>query len=225
MSGRTISTLLSAVAAAALFQVASVQAQTGAAISGTVSSAQEGAMEGVLVTAKKDGAHIREFVTEDGMVFRAKMFIDATYEGDLMAKAGVSYTLTREGNAKYGEQFNGIYYDPKYEPRTNHLKPGAMGRTPSGQGVWDRDFPLDPYVRRGDPQSGPSALPSDHDDDHGGSARRRPADAEPRRRIRNAPAARLHNGRRPDRQSGADFVHDPRHLYLSRSSVALDLWL
>ena len=78
---------------------------------------------------------------------------------------------------------------------------------------------------RGDPQSGPSALPSDHDDDHGGSARRRPADAEPRRRIRNAPAARLHNGRRPDRQSGADFVHDPRHLYLSRSSVALDLWV
>ena len=41
---------------------------------------------------------------------RAKMFIDATYEGDLMAAAGVSYTLMREGNAKYGEQFNGIYY-------------------------------------------------------------------------------------------------------------------
>jgi len=34
---------------------------------------------------------------EDGTIFRAKMFIDATYEGDLMAKAGVTYTLMREG--------------------------------------------------------------------------------------------------------------------------------
>src|SRR5258708_11655667 len=65
MSGRTISTLLSAVAAAALFHVAAAQAQTGAAISGTVSSAQEGAMEGVLVTAKKDGATISTTVVSD----------------------------------------------------------------------------------------------------------------------------------------------------------------
>ena len=60
---------------------------------------------------KQSGARITEFVTEDGTGFRAKMFIDATYEGDLMAKAGVSYTLMREGNAKYGERYNGIYYD------------------------------------------------------------------------------------------------------------------
>jgi virginiamycin B lyase len=65
MSGRTLSTLLSAVAWAALFHVAAAQAQTGAAISGTVSSAQEGAMEGVLVTAKKDGAHISTTVVSD----------------------------------------------------------------------------------------------------------------------------------------------------------------
>src|SRR5258708_32333942 len=65
MSGRTVSTLLSAVAAAALFHVATAQAQTGVAISGTVSSAQEGAMEGVLVTAKKDGAHISTTVVSD----------------------------------------------------------------------------------------------------------------------------------------------------------------
>ena len=36
---------------------------------------------------------------ENGKVYRAKMFIDATYEGDLMAKAGVSYIVGREGNA------------------------------------------------------------------------------------------------------------------------------
>jgi hypothetical protein len=107
-----------------------------------------------LASVKKSGARITEFVTEDGTVFRAKVFIDATYEGDLMAKAGVSYTLQREGNAKYGERYNGIYYDEKYQPRTNHLKPGPTGRVKGGQGVWDRDFPLDPYVTPGDPASG-----------------------------------------------------------------------
>jgi len=107
-----------------------------------------------LATVKKDGARITEFTTENGTIFRAKMFIDATYEGDLMAKAGVNYTVMREGNAKYGETYNGIYYDPKYEPRTNHQKPGSHGRVPGGQGVWDRDLPLDPYVVKGDPKSG-----------------------------------------------------------------------
>src|SRR5438128_2246080 len=107
-----------------------------------------------LASVKKSGARIVEFVTDDGTVFRAKMFIDATYEGDLMAKAGVSHTLMREGNAKYGETYNGIHYSEKYLPRTNHLKPGPNGRVKGGQGVWDRDFPLDPYVEPGDPKSG-----------------------------------------------------------------------
>ena len=107
-----------------------------------------------LATVKKDGGRITEFVTGDGTVFRAKMFIDATYEGDLMAKAGVSYTLMREGNAKYGESYNGIHYTAAYKPRTGHLKPGTNGRVKGGQGVWDRDFPLDPYVVKGDPASG-----------------------------------------------------------------------
>jgi hypothetical protein len=107
-----------------------------------------------LASVTKDGARITEFATEDGTVFRAKMFIDATYEGDLMAKAGVSYTLQREGNAKYGETYNGIHYGEKYRPRTNHPKPGPHGRVPGGQGIWDRDLPLDPYVVPGDPTSG-----------------------------------------------------------------------
>lgn len=37
-----------------------------------------------------------------------KMFTDATYEGDLMAKAGVSYTIGREFNEQYGESYNGV---------------------------------------------------------------------------------------------------------------------
>lgn len=107
-----------------------------------------------LAAVKKEGARITEIVMEDGTVFRAKVFIDTTYEGDLMAKAGVSYTLLREGNAKYGETYNGIHYTDKYLPRTNHEKPGPHGRVPGGQGVWDRDFPLDPYVVKGNPKSG-----------------------------------------------------------------------
>ena len=107
-----------------------------------------------LAKVQKQGARITELWTEAGPIFRAGMFIDATYEGDLMAKAGVSYTLTREGNAKYGETYNGIHYTEKYRPRTNHQKPGPSGRVPGGQGVWDRDLPLDPYVTPGDPKSG-----------------------------------------------------------------------
>jgi hypothetical protein len=110
--------------------------------------------EARLTAIKREGARITELTVEDGTIFRAPMFIDATYEGDLMAKAGVSYTLLREGNAKYGETYNGIQYAPNFAPRTDHAKPRANGRTPSGQGVWDRDLPLDPYVVKGDPRSG-----------------------------------------------------------------------
>ncbi|MEX0793340.1 MAG: FAD-dependent oxidoreductase [Pirellulaceae bacterium] len=102
----------------------------------------------------KDGSRITELETEDGTRFRAKMFIDTTYEGDLMALAGVTYTLQREGFDQYNETLAGIHYSEKYRPRTSHLKPGPHGRVPGGQGVWDRDFPLDPYIKPGDPSSG-----------------------------------------------------------------------
>jgi len=84
----------------------------------------------------------------------ARVFIDTTYEGDLMAAAGVSHTLTREGRDQYGESLAGIAYTPQYRPRKPHEQPGPSGRTSSGQGVWNRDFPLDPYVIKGDPASG-----------------------------------------------------------------------
>lgn len=107
-----------------------------------------------LSAVKKQGPRITELLTESGNIIRAKVFLDTTYEGDLLAKAGVTYTLEREGNSKYGEHYNGIHYSDKYQPRINHLKPGPHGRVPGGQGVWDRDFPLDPYVVKGDPSSG-----------------------------------------------------------------------
>jgi hypothetical protein len=46
---------------------------------------------------------------------KAKMFMDCTYEGDLMAKAGVSYTVGREDNKKYGETYNGVQLLNKHQ--------------------------------------------------------------------------------------------------------------
>ena len=65
MSGRKLSALLSAVATAALLNIAGAHAQNGIALSGIVSSPEEGAMEGVLVSAKKDGGHITITVVSD----------------------------------------------------------------------------------------------------------------------------------------------------------------
>jgi len=51
---------------------------------------------------------IRFIRTLSGKAFRGTVFIDATYEGDLMAAAGVSYTVGREGCQVYGEKWNGV---------------------------------------------------------------------------------------------------------------------
>jgi hypothetical protein len=56
---------------------------------------------------KKDGK-IVSIKMLSGKKFTGKVFIDATYEGDLMAAAKVSYHVGRESNASYGEQWNGV---------------------------------------------------------------------------------------------------------------------
>ena len=80
---------------------------------------------------RKESASIAALAMESGRVFTAKMFIDATYEGDLMAKARVTYTTGREANAQYGETLNGI--------RAN--RPAVSAK-------------ISPYVIAGDPSSG-----------------------------------------------------------------------
>ncbi|MDF2713462.1 MAG: xly 1, partial [Paenibacillus sp.] len=57
---------------------------------------------------QKAGNRIVSIRMENGSLYQAKVFIDTTYEGDLMAAAGVSYTLGRESNSQYGESLNGI---------------------------------------------------------------------------------------------------------------------
>lgn len=70
----------------------------------------------------------------EGAVYAATVFIDASYEGDLMAMAGVDFTVGREANQKYGETINGI---EKALALKNNLPRGA-----------------DPYIKEGDPASG-----------------------------------------------------------------------
>ena len=76
---------------------------------------------------------IASFVTLDGKTFRAKVFVDATYEGDLMAAAGVSYAVGRESQAEYGE-----------------LLAGAQTK----RGLLKLEKGIDPYRTPGDPKSG-----------------------------------------------------------------------
>jgi hypothetical protein len=63
---------------------------------------------------RKAGDRITGIVMENGAAFGAKTFIDATYEGDLMAFAGVSFTWGRESSKEYGEEFAGVRPVDKY---------------------------------------------------------------------------------------------------------------
>jgi hypothetical protein len=56
----------------------------------------------------KQGDRVAEVTMENGARFRAKVFADCSYEGDLMAQAGVSYTYGREGQKDYGESLAGV---------------------------------------------------------------------------------------------------------------------
>lgn len=86
---------------------------------------------GVAVT---DG-RIVSIKTLSGKTFKGKMFLDATYEGDLMAAAGVKYHVGREGTSVYGEEWNGI-------------QTGVLHH----KHWFQKD--IDPYVVPGDPSSG-----------------------------------------------------------------------
>jgi hypothetical protein len=95
---------------------------------------------------KKSGEQILSITMESGKTYRGRMFVDATYEGDLLAAAGVSYAVGREPNSQYGETLNGVA--KKYNTH-KHLF----------------THNVDPYVKPGDPSSG--LLPGVHGDPPG----------------------------------------------------------
>lgn len=90
-----------------------------------------------LAEVTKSGTVIKRLMVENtetnaSEVYAANVFIDATYEGDLLAMAGVSYTVGREANTVYGETWNGVQLLDKHQ-------------FPDG---------IDPYVEKGNPNSG-----------------------------------------------------------------------
>ena len=89
---------------------------------------------GLAMAEGGEGPTIQWIKTESGRRIEGRVFMDATYEGDLMALAGVSYTVGREGEAEFGESLAGV--------RT------ALAR-------YHQSAPnVDPWVRPGDPSSG-----------------------------------------------------------------------
>lgn len=91
-----------------------------------------------IVDAQKQGASITSINVESventaqTKNISAKVFIDCTYEGDLMARAGVSYVVGREDNKVYGEDYNGVQMQHLHQFVDN----------------------VDPYVEKGNPASG-----------------------------------------------------------------------
>ena len=91
-----------------------------------------------LASVKKSDGQIQEIVLENSenpsakRTIRAKMFIDCSYEGDLMAKAGVSYIVGREANSVYNETISGV------QLMNGHQLPDG----------------IDPYKTPGNPASG-----------------------------------------------------------------------
>lgn len=89
-----------------------------------------------LDTVVKNGAAIRSISVRDAAgkvkTIDAGVFIDCSYEGDLMAGAGVSYTVGREANSRYNETFNGV------QLKDHHQFPDG----------------IDPYKEPGNPKSG-----------------------------------------------------------------------
>lgn len=84
---------------------------------------------------EREGDRITKVVFENGNAARAKIFMDTTYEGDLMARAGVEHVASRESNAEFGEKLNGIQIGARSSPHNFQWR-------------------VDPYVEPGNPASG-----------------------------------------------------------------------
>ncbi|MEQ9407482.1 MAG: FAD-dependent oxidoreductase [Fuerstiella sp.] len=83
---------------------------------------------------QKTGSRITSIRMESGRTFSGKVFLDTTYEGDLLGAAGVACTVGREANAQYDETLSGV----QTKRAVHHqFVPG-----------------VDPYVVKGDPSSG-----------------------------------------------------------------------
>jgi len=94
-----------------------------------------------LKSVMKEGTTIKQLTvfdwdTKEAKTISGRQFIDATYTGDLMAKAGVSYTVGREPNDQYSETLNGVqlrerHQFPPYDKQTFYISPYIVPDDPS----------------------------------------------------------------------------------------------
>ncbi|HBX46508.1 FAD-dependent oxidoreductase [Limibacterium fermenti] len=95
---------------------------------------------------RKKGNKIESIEMENGSQYTGKMFIDATYEGDLMAAVDVSYRVGRESNREYGETLNGVQAN-----KISATLKWTLSRNAYNHNFVDR---VDPYIIKGYPESG-----------------------------------------------------------------------
>lgn len=106
---------------------------------------------------KKNGDRIMSITTLSGKNYEGTMFLDTTYEGDLMAAAGCDYHVGREANSVYGEEHNGIQV-------------GVLHHRHHFGAVKDK---ISPYKVPGDPKSGMLSRVSTEDPGKFGEADKR----------------------------------------------------
>ncbi len=94
----------------------------------------------------KEEGRITSITMLSGEEYTADIFIDATYEGDLMAAAGITYTIGREANSTYQETLNGVH-----TRLTDTTMTGYPARNQINHNFVDG---VDPYLVKGDPSSG-----------------------------------------------------------------------
>ncbi len=90
----------------------------------------------------KKGEQIVSLLLESGLQIRGRVFIDASYEGDLMAAAAVSFVVGRESNAEYNEKYNGVQYNISPTSPLLKIDPFNIQNDPSS-GLLPRVFPMD----------------------------------------------------------------------------------
>ena len=90
-----------------------------------------------LTSVTREGTRIVSATMDTGETIKAKIFVDATYEGDLLAAAGVSYHVGREPSSTYGEPLNGQWQKLSYQDVYQFCR-----------------LPISPWIVPGDPASG-----------------------------------------------------------------------
>ncbi len=88
---------------------------------------------------RKSGSQINSITTLSGITFEGKLFVDATYEGDLMAAAGVRYIVGRESNDTYNETWNGVQagvFHHKHNFGDRRISPYKIPNDPASGVLW-----------------------------------------------------------------------------------------